>query len=267
MRGAETLGVAVDDAAPGAWNMAVDHALMARAREGRPCLRLYGWAPPCLSFGRNQRARDRYRREELRRRGADVVRRPTGGRAVYHHRELTYAVAAPAGLWGGLRDSYRRINRALSRALRELGVDAALQEERGRDRSPGPSTRACFRDPLPGELVVDGRKLVGSAQWRDRGALLQHGSILLDDDQGIAEELRDDPAGTDEEDPGRIPAASLRDCLGELPSRERMVEALRGGFAREFGLEAVELEAPADLRKRADGHLERYRDEEWTWRR
>jgi lipoate-protein ligase A len=267
MRDAETLEVAVDGPGRGAWNMAVDHALMTRARDGRPCLRLYRWEPPCLSFGRNQRARGRYRTEELRRRGADVVRRPTGGRAVYHDRELTYAVAAPAGLWGGLRDSYRRINRALARALRDLGVEAAIQEESGRGRSPGPSSRACFRDPLPGELVVDGRKLVGSAQWRDRGALLQHGSILLDDDQGIAEELRIDPAETGEEGPGRIPAASLRDCLDELPSRERMVEALRDGFAREFGLEAMELEAPADLRKRADGHLDRYRDEEWTWRR
>lgn len=264
--------IVVDGAGAGAWNMAVDHALMDRARRGRTCLRLYRWDPPCLSFGRNQRARGRYHREELRRRGAQVVRRPTGGRAVFHRRELTYAFAAPDGRWGDLRESYRRINRALAGALRELGVPAGIQEERPEGRSPGPTSRACFRDPLPGEVVVDGRKLVGSAQWRNDGALLQHGSILLGDDQAVAEELRTDGEQRGEEDPvgsgrPRVRAASLAACLEGLPGMGTMAAALREGFARELGVEAVELDDAPGLRRRAGEHLDRYRDEEWTWRR
>ena len=183
-------------------------------------------------------------------------------------------MAAPSGLWGGLRESYRRINAALSRGLRELGVPVDLHERRGFERSPGPSTRACFRDPLPGELVVGGRKLVGSAQWRNDDALLQHGSILLDDDQARAEDLRveapGDSPGTGEESAGRATrpdAAALTDCLGELPSRSRMEDALCGGFVRELELEGRELPDPDQVLERAREHLDRYRAEEWTWRR
>lgn len=274
MEAPQRLDILVDGAGSGAWNMAVDHALMERARSGAACVRLYGWDPPCLSLGRNQPARGRYPRDPSDRHGADVVRRPTGGRAVYHHREVTYAVVAPLRLWGGLRESYRRINAALARGLRALGVPVDVQGRRGRDRSPGPSTRACFRDPLPGELVVRGRKLVGSAQWRNGGALLQHGSILLDDDQARAEELRMGGRGEGSgarEGPGGRPAgpeaAALTGCLEELPSRGRLEDALCGGFIRELELEGRELPDSAEVFGRAQDLLDRYRAEEWTWRR
>ncbi|HLM68541.1 MAG TPA: hypothetical protein VK358_13475, partial [Longimicrobium sp.] len=92
--------------APGAWNMAVDEALAQSVRAGEPpVLRVYRWSPPCLSLGRNQPSGG-YDRDEIRRRGLDVVRRPTGGRAVLHHRELTYSVAAAEGVLGGPRQAY-----------------------------------------------------------------------------------------------------------------------------------------------------------------
>jgi lipoate-protein ligase A len=252
--------------------MAVDEALMAGARRGRVTLRLYRWDPPCLSFGRNQRARGRYDVRAAADRGIEIVRRPTGGRAVFHHRELTYSVTAPAGLWGGLRASYLRINRALLRGLASIGAQVTEAERRPGERSPTPGTRACFRDPLPGEITAGGRKLVGSAQWRDRGALLQHGSLLLHDDQATAEELRlasgerDGSAGR----PGdgtRVRAAALSDLLERVPGPDELSEALRLGFAEELGVEV--LDAPADL---PDGALverleARYRDPAWTWRR
>lgn len=297
--GAEPEAIRVLEHEPrsGAWNMAVDHALMDPAREGSLVLRLYGWDPPCLSFGRNQEARGRYRGREARRRSIDLVRRPTGGRAVYHRREVTYAVTAPADLWGGLRRSYSRINRALLRGLAELGVPARAAGERGRG-APGPGARACFRDPLPGEVVAGEGKLVGSAQWRDGGALLQHGSVLLRDEQAVVDELRRDggsPAGTSpagnrpagdgpagdrsggggaaREGPAEgaavdpVEGAALADFLDPLPSRDHVASALAEGFRAELGLELRRSELAAGERRRADGLAARYRDDEWTWRR
>jgi lipoate-protein ligase A len=170
--------------------MAVDEVLMDSARAGQTTLRLYGWEPGCLSFGRNQTARGRYDGARAAERGIDVVRRPTGGRSVFHHRELTYSVTGPVETWGGLRSAYLRINRALAAGLRALGVPARVVDERGNGPIPRPTVRACFRDPLPGEVIVGGRKLIGSAQWRDGGALLQHGSVLLHNDQSTVEDLR-----------------------------------------------------------------------------
>ncbi len=258
--------------APGARNMAVDEAIMDAAREGRITLRFYAWSPPCLSLGRHQPARGRYDLEAARERGIDVVRRPTGGRAIYHHRELTYAVAAPAGLWGGLRSAYRRINRALLRGLSRLGAEVA---EAGRDaRVPGPSSRACFRDPLPGEIVAGGRKLVGSAQWRDRGALLQHGSILLHDEQEMAERLRLDGASRKpaagrppaETEPAGGPSAGLSDLLDEVPPPDRLAQALRPGFRDVLGLPVRDGRLSAAEVERAEALEARYRGDDWTWR-
>ncbi len=256
-------------AASGPRNMAVDEALMDAARAGEVVLRFYRWSPPCLSFGRHQRARGRYAADAAAGRGIDLVRRPTGGRAVYHHREVTYAVAAPADLWGGLRPSYRTVNRALARGLRELGVPVESAPD-GRS-APGPSSRACFRDPLPGELVAAGRKLVGSAQWRREGALLQHGSVLLEDDQAEAERLRtvedDGPGSAAGDGGGSSGAASLTELLGAAPDPGEVAAALRAGFARELGVRPEPGELTPAEEERARRLEERYRDEAWTWRR
>ncbi|MFW6206236.1 MAG: lipoate--protein ligase family protein, partial [Gemmatimonadota bacterium] len=109
--------------ADGATNMAVDAALLESVQAGAPpVLRLYRWSPACLSFGRNQPARGRYDRDLAEDRGIDFVRRPTGGQAVLHDDELTYAVIAPVAVIGKPRTAYAAINRALVAALRELGV-------------------------------------------------------------------------------------------------------------------------------------------------
>ena len=110
------------DGRPGWQNMALDQALLARAGRGERWLRLYRWAPHCLSFGRHEPALRRYDRARIEARGLDAVRRPTGGRAVWHAEELTYALAAPAEPFGGLRQAYEEIHRMLLAALRRLGV-------------------------------------------------------------------------------------------------------------------------------------------------
>jgi lipoate-protein ligase A len=176
------------DGRSGAENMAVDDALLRDAKEGIASLRLYRWSPPCLSFGRNEAARDRYDPERIAALGLATVRRPTGGRAVWHEAEVTYAIAAPCAMFGSLREAYIRIHRMLARALRRLDVDVTLADRR-RARSHTPDVGACFASPVGGELISGTQKLVGSAQIREGAAFLQHGSILLEDGQHIVTQV------------------------------------------------------------------------------
>jgi lipoate-protein ligase A len=175
----------VDGAVPGARNMARDVAILEAVSEGRatPTLRLYGWNPPCLTLGRHQgvEAADLV---FCRAEGIDVVRRPTGGRALLHHLELTYAVIAPLGRYPlprSLQDAYRLICGALVHAMRAIGVDATLTGGEVNVLLPSPrSAVPCFKAPAGGEVVVGGRKLIGSAMRSHAGTILQHGSILLE---------------------------------------------------------------------------------------
>ena len=142
----------VDPPRPGAWNMAIDDALMASGRRGDITLRLYRWSPGCLSFGRHQTARNRYDGETAAELGYDVVRRPTGGRSVLHHRELTYSVTAPAS-WGSLRDVYLRINRALAAGLRPLATEATVNDDRP-GTTPRPTCHGCQFDCHHSEATI-----------------------------------------------------------------------------------------------------------------
>lgn len=260
----------VDEPLPGAANMARDHALAALARPGTGTLRFYRWSPATLSLGRNEPVTRGYRELLRRDRRMGVVRRPTGGRAVLHDRELTYSVVLPLRASGGLRPAYRRINEGLLAGLRRLGVDAALAA--GRTRNPG--SGPCFLDPAEGEVVVGGRKLVGSAQARIGGAILQHGSLLLVANQealcaGRREEHRRRALkgnGASELSRPRLPA-TLAGVLGEVPPWERLVEALVCGFEGVFeghwdggSMTGGESALAARLQKR-------YGSREWTWRR
>lgn len=249
--------------ASGPENMALDEALMERARIHREwVLRVYGWSSPTISFGRNQTARGHYDRERIRQRGLGVVRRPTGGRAILHHREITYSVTAPVELAGSLRESYERINRLLVAGLERLGVAAhpALQADaRTQVLPPGPTP--CFAVPAPGELVAGERKLVGSAQWRDDGAMLQHGSILVGDDQSKLLELTLDLAG-------ELPApATLSDLLGRHVQLGDAAEALVAAVRALEQTNPAELQVDRALRARVDALVVNYMDDGWTWRR
>jgi len=160
----------------GEYNMAMDKALLEEVvRGGGAYLRFYRWDPPTLSLGRNQ-PNTFY--------DVPTVRRPTGGQAVWHEHELTYAVVAPIALFGSLRKAYCAIHTRLARALRALGVEAVLAPAHPPIR-PSAHPASCFAASVGGEIVVNGRKLVGSAQVRRRDAFLQHGSILLDGSQAI----------------------------------------------------------------------------------
>ncbi len=169
--------------ASGAFNMAVDEALLEGVAGGEPILRVYGWEPPALSFGYGQQPWREVDLDKCRAAGIEVVRRLTGGRAVLHWDELTYSVVCREGdpqCGGPISHTYRRIGEALVEGLRLFGVEAAL--ERARPRALRPRERGvsepCFSSLARWEVKCGGRKLIGSAQRRVRGAILQHGSLL-----------------------------------------------------------------------------------------
>ncbi|MBI4513534.1 MAG: hypothetical protein HY702_05430 [Gemmatimonadetes bacterium] len=246
--------------------MATDVALaLTTARTGRITIRFYRWAPACLSFGRNQPAAGRYDVARLAALRVDVVRRPTGGRAVLHDDEVTYALAFPARALGGPRSAFLALHAALARGLRSLGVDAhAVAAERaGAPRVPlaGP----CFAQPAPGEIVVHGRKLVGSAQARIGGALLQHGSILLSGSQQRAAES--EGSGAPAQFAAEPSTATLEECLGHRPRWDDVVPELACAFGLTLGLARVPDALDAVERALVSEQVARVRDPAWTWRR
>ena len=242
--------------------MARDASLLSRAAAtGESVFSIYSWEKPTLSFGRNQRALGHYDRSKIADRSIDVVRRPTGGRAILHHREITYSVAAPVVENVSLRDSYNRINRILISGLRSLGVTAEVAAE---GHNLPPSSLPCFEVPSAGEIVAGGRKLVGSAQWREEKAFLQHGSILIDDDQSELPSLAADPDGEAAEAPP--PPATLRDLLGATPDAREVAAAMFGAVANIEECDGDSL-SEDDVRPGALALLSEYLDENWTWRR
>ena len=228
--------------------MALDEALLLEAdRTGDAYLRLYRWDPPCLSFGRNEPTLGRYDRAAIERRGIAVVRRPTGGRAVWHEHEVTYAVAAPIATFGSLRKSYCAIHERLAAALRSLGADASLAARPTEaPRTLGP----CFAAPAGGEVLVNGRKVIGSAQVRRGTAFLQHGSILLDGSQETVRAVSRQPSAISGE-------TTLREALGRPVCFEEVAEAI----VREWGGSV----APAFPRLTPPSPT--FADSAWTWRR
>lgn len=163
-------------------NMAVDEAIFQETvrQKTPPTLRFYGWQAPALSIGYFQDYEKEVDEEACRRFGVEIVRRPTGGKAVLHEQELTYAVIAgddplfPPDIPG----TYRLISRCIARGLREIGIRAEM-ETAGRPVPDGALRSSCFSFPSHHELCVAGRKICGSAQMRSHGFFLQHGSLLL----------------------------------------------------------------------------------------
>ena len=247
-----------EEARPGWYNMAVDMALLElSARHGEGFLRLYQWAPHCLSFGRHEPARQRYQRDAIEALGLDVVRRPTGGRAVWHGRELTYSVTAPTAAFGPLQAAYRAVHQTLRHALADLGADATLATSP--DRQHAVDAGACFAQPVGGEIMVGGRKVVGSAQMRQGNVFLQHGSILLDDDQHMVARLTrgDPPEGTE---------APLNRLLDTPVAAGDLADAVAAATHHWTG-EWLQDDRRDERAEIAAGHSDGFRSSEWTWRR
>ena len=231
--------------ATGARQMAVDDALLTLCGRGHsaPTLRLFGFRPACLSLGRFQTA-DQIPRSP----GLDLVRRPTGGGAVFHRGDVCYSIILPLShplAAGSIGQSYQRLARGLTAALEALGLPPLAVAAASR---PSQRSRWCFETIALSELALAGRKLVGSAQARRDGALLQQGSIRLAPEP-------DEAAG----------AISLQEALGRPVGWDELAEALAVGFARAWGIEI----RPGELSPREEElarrlECERYADPGWT---
>jgi lipoyl(octanoyl) transferase len=237
--------------------MALDHALASSLNDGHAVLRLYGWRRPTVSFGRNEPAKGLYSVREAVRLGVDYVRRPTGGRVVLHDREVTYTVVAPVRALGGVRVGYRRINQALASALHSLGADVTVSTDgRVEALDAGP----CFQSPAAGEVIAGGRKLVGSAQARIDGVLLQHGSIMVAGDQSRLATLSG--GSLEYEAP-----ATMAELVGPV-NEDALVEAVLIEMESAFGGSWAPGEYDKQELKEADRlEAERYARDAWTWRR
>ncbi len=180
-----------------AYNMAVDEEFLARAQAGEstPVLRLYTWDPPAVSLGRFQKMTEAVNVDACREHGFDIVRRITGGRAVLHRNELTYSIVSsidnplfPSNVQG----TYRVIAAGLLAGLRNLGIPAEMVSRGSRHSrlvNSHAKDPACFSSPSWYEIVVNGKKIIGSAQRRLSGAFLQHGSILISYDPALDAEV------------------------------------------------------------------------------
>jgi lipoyl(octanoyl) transferase len=229
----DRLELIIDAPAPGEENMRRDLALLDACARGemRGAVRLYGFDPACLSIGRMQPLDDADL-EACARDGVDVVRRPSGGRAVLHDQEVTYSVVCRSTdpIFGGrVLESCSRIHEAVAAGLGLLGVRTtprAMPANLRRDAREVAGVADCFARPAAHELLDDrGRKLVGSAQARRAGALLQHGSVLLESPRA-AGYLRAGGA------PAPAAGVGVRELLGREVSRMELVDALAEGFRR-----------------------------------
>jgi len=262
---------------PGAWNMAVDEAILKACRRGEvpPTLRFYGWQPHAVSLGYFQHGEREIDFAACQKAGLDLVRRLTGGRAVLHSRELTYSLVVREdypGLPLSITASYCYLSQGLLKGLTHLGLQAALTVPSAAyaRKLTHPDSAACFDAPSYYELTVNGKKLIGSAQVRKYGYVLQHGSLLLDADPGeIVRVLRLTPSAQETlRQLLQAHALNLHQALGRPVSYEEAREAMALGFAEALKLKLKPAElTEAEQEDAKQLAVETYGSAAWTKRR
>lgn len=261
--------------AMGAWNMAVDEAILGSTSRGLepPTLRLYSWSPPCLSLGYAQSIEDTDI-ESLNSFGWDIVRRPTGGRAILHTDELTYSICGMNDnphLAGSVLESYRQLSQGLLEALRLMGISADVPKPAGKQGNQETQNPVCFEVPSNYEITVGGKKLIGSAQARRKSGVLQHGSLPL---YGDLTRIVDALQYPDQEHRRKAKkdllkhAITLEGVLGYPGDWWLTAYAIQAGFQRVLNikLELAEL-SPAEGQRASELFHEKYASPQWTARR
>ncbi len=260
----------------GAWNMAVDEAILEHIHHGEslPTLRLYAWEPACLSLGHAQSFKD-VDMERVKANDWEVVRRVTGGRAILHTDELTYSVAGSAEepvLAGGVLESYNRLAQALLFAIRELGLPVEIKEHDLSNGQPAALNLnpVCFEVPSTYEITVNEKKLIGSAQARKKEGVLQHGSLPLTGDlTRICNALIFIDEAAREKAANRLleRATTVETVLGRRVSWEMAAQAFVQGFEAQLGIrfERGEMSA-SELSRTEELVKEKYAHPAWTER-
>lgn len=260
--------------AEGSWNMAVDEAILEAVSSAHslPTLRLYAWDPPCLSLGYAQPVAD-VDLARLAQYGWDLVRRPTGGRAILHTDELTYAVIAPLHdplVAGSVLESYARISRGLLAALERLSLAPRADHKYDLPEGTSPRGPVCFEVPSNYEITVDGKKLVGSAQARRKNGVLQHGTLpLFGDLTRITQALAAPDESTRLADARRLlgHAATVESILGYPVTWEQAAQAMASAFQDTLGLVLQPCPiTPTELQRARELQNEKYAHPSWTHR-
>ncbi|NMH74375.1 lipoate--protein ligase family protein [Bacillus sp. RO2] len=262
-----------------AFNMALDEALLDWHSKGiiPPTIRFYGWNPPTLSVGYFQKVEKEINMERVKELGLGFVRRPTGGRGVLHDMELTYSVIVSEEhpeMPQTVTEAYRVISEGILEGFKALGLDAYFAIPRTEEEKQGlknPRSSVCFDAPSWYELVVEGRKVAGSAQTRQKGVILQHGSILLDIDEDMLFSLFNYPSERVKERMQKNfkNKAVAINALRENPvTMEEAKKAFYEGFEKGLNitLETYEL-TEAEL---AEVHAimeKKYSTDEWNYKR
>ena len=258
--------------ARGAWNMAVDEAILEHAGRGDvlPTLRLYAWEPPCLSLGIAQPFSD-VDIPRLESHGWEVVRRVTGGRAILHTNELTYSVNGSSdepNLAGTVLESYNRLAGALLAAVQDLSLPVEMKE--GKAENNGEPNPVCFEVPSTYEITVDGKKLIGSAQARRKEGVLQHGSLPLTGDlTRICQALAFPDESARENAMRRLlaRATTVQSVLGREVAWETAAQAFIRAFEAQLGLAFEEGElSESELARAEELVTEKYAHPSWTQR-
>lgn len=260
--------------AAGAWNMALDEAILEAVRElvQPPTLRLYAWEPACLSLGHAQPIKD-VNLPSLTANGWQVVRRPTGGRAILHTDELTYSIAAHQDnplVTGGVLESYRRISLALVEGLRKLGIRSNADSQYELPAGSIQNAAVCFEVPSNYEITANGRKLIGSAQARRGLGVLQHGSLpLFGDLTRIIQVLKFDSQVEQASARQRLldHAITAEAVLGFKPTWQQAAEAMRAAFAEQLQIQLVAGEpSQSEFNRARSLEAEKYANDSWTYR-
>ncbi|MCF6408419.1 lipoate--protein ligase family protein [Pseudalkalibacillus salsuginis] len=262
-----------------AYNMALDEALLDWHSKGEihPIVRFYEWNPATLSVGYFQKAEKEINLDAVKKHGYGFVRRPTGGRAVLHDKELTYSVIVSeehAKMPQSVTEAYRVISEGILGGFRNLGLDAYFAVPKTEEEKAGlknPRSAVCFDAPSWYELVVEGRKVAGSAQTRQKGVILQHGSILLDIDEDKLFDcfkFANDRVRERMQKAFSKKAVAINDLRTERVTIEESKKAFKNGFEEGLDIEFIPLELTEEQNQYIDEIIKRrYANDEWTFRR
>lgn len=262
-----------------AYNMALDEALLDWHSEGLipPVIRFYQWEPAALSIGYFQKAEKDVDLEAVKRLGLRFVRRPTGGRAVLHEEELTYSVIVSEQypeMPKTVTEAYRVISEGILQGFRNLGLRAEFSVPASveqREALNQPKSAVCFDAPSWYELIVEGKKVAGSAQTRQKGVILQHGAILVDLDEDKYIQCFHFPNHEVREKVKKRlsqKAVSINKILSSPTTVEECIPAFKNGFEQALSIKLYEYHLSSEQQQYVENlAASRYRTEEWNFRK
>lgn len=260
------------------YNMAMDEALLNFVSRGEidPVIRFYTWNPATLSIGYFQRLQKEIDIEKVNEKGFGLVRRQTGGRGVLHDKELTYSVIVPEShpnMPSTITEAYRVISQGLLEGFKNLGFEtyfAVPRSKEEREKLKQPRSSVCFDAPSWYELVVEGRKIAGSAQTRQKGVILQHGSILQDIDIDELFDMfifKNDRLKAKMKEAFVEKAVAINDISDTHITLSEMEKAFEEGFKTGLNIEFKPLELSEQQLAEVKELEEKYRSDDWMFRK